>query len=91
MNKFQSCNDGPDSNKAAIRPVLSRLGVLRMTSKYYVFGMHRPGYSVAKDRAWFTPFKTEVMPNYGMLTHTIPIVGVGTIELATKCSPNKTD
>ncbi|OJD17249.1 hypothetical protein AJ78_02631 [Emergomyces pasteurianus Ep9510] len=48
---------------------------------------------VAKDRAWFasyTPFKTELGDAYGMLEKPIPVLGIGTVELVTKRSPNKT-
>ncbi|KKZ66568.1 hypothetical protein EMCG_07682 [[Emmonsia] crescens] len=48
---------------------------------------------VAKDRAWFTdytPFKTELRDAYGMMKTPTPVVGIGTVDLATKCLPNQT-
>src|SRR5436190_19967120 len=45
--------------------------------------------SVAKDRAWFTdytPFESEVGNFY--IAGTVPVKGIGTVELQTKRSPN---
>lgn len=51
------------------------------------------GYSIAKDREWFTdytPFKTHLGDIYGMMKTPLQVMGIGTVELPTKRSPNRT-
>ena len=49
-------------------------------------------YSVAKDRAWFTdytPYESVVGDLYGMCEDNLRVEGIGTVELQTKRSPNR--
>jgi len=49
-------------------------------------------YSVAKDRAWFrdyTPYESVVGDLYGMVKESLGVEGIGTVELLTKRSPNR--
>ena len=49
-------------------------------------------YSVAKDRAWFrdyTPYESVVGDLYGMVKDKLGVEGIGTVELPTKRSPNR--
>jgi len=49
-------------------------------------------YSVAKDRAWFTdytPYESVVGDLYGMVKDSLRVEGIGTVELPTKRSPNR--